>query len=477
MDQLDQYRQRIQDDLRGLIAGEVRCDDLFLQLYASDASIYEIRPLGVVRPRSRADVSACVQYAAEKQIPIHARGAGTGVAGQSLGPGLVLDFSRHLRRIIRSTPDTIRVQPGIVYERLNAQLCSRKRIFGPDPSLSGVTTIGSMIATDATGSRWLKYGSVRRHVLSLQVVLADGQMLELGTEPLVGGVSADPDPRKRDLVTRVAALLAEQADCIRQHQPKCPLDRCGYNLNGVLSEGRLDVARLLAGSEGTLALMTEALLATQGLPPHQGVALLLFDSLEKASRAVLEILPLRPTACDLMDRRQLSLARETEVRLDLLIPAETEAVLLVEMDGDDPVELRERLHQMTDDLWHQKRLAFGARQALDPEEVALFWQLAANVQPALYRVKGRSRPIPAVEDVAVAPELLPEFLPACKMSSSATRLPRRCCATPAKGSCTSIRSWTWPTRPTCSACANWPMSCTPRSSRPGGRSAAGMPTG
>ncbi len=98
MDQLDQQRERIQDDLRGLVAGEVRCDDVFLQLYASDASIYEIRPLAVVRPRSAADVVACVQYAAEKQIPVHARGAGSGVAGESLGPGLVLDFSKHLRR-------------------------------------------------------------------------------------------------------------------------------------------------------------------------------------------------------------------------------------------------------------------------------------------------------------------------------------------------------------------------------------------
>ena len=99
---MDQQRERIQDDLRGLVAGEVRCDDVVLQLFASDASIYEIRPLGVVRPRSAADVSACVRYAAEKRIPLHARGAGSGVAGESLGPGLVLDFSAHFRRVIRT---------------------------------------------------------------------------------------------------------------------------------------------------------------------------------------------------------------------------------------------------------------------------------------------------------------------------------------------------------------------------------------
>jgi len=410
-DQLDQHRQRIQDDLRGLIAGEVRCDDLFLHLYASDASIYHIRPIGVVRPRSAADVAACVQYAADKQIPVHARGAGTGVAGQSLGPGLVLDFSRYLRRVIRTTSDRVRVQPGIVYERLNAQLRPQGRVFGPDPAISGVTTIGSMIAVDAAGSHWPKYGTVRKHVLSLQVVLADGQLMELGCEPLVGGVSADPNPRKRELLTRLAMLLAQSDDCIRRHQPKCPLDRCGYNLAGVLTETSLDAARLLAGSEGTLAMVTEALLATQPLPRHRGVAILLFDSVEKASRAVLEILPFGPTACDLMDRRQISLARETEVRFDLLIPPEAEAALLVEHDGDDLVELRDRVLRLVDEIWHQKRWAFGARQAFDHDEVAMFWRLADNVQPALFRVKGRSRPVPVVEDVAVDPAALPDFLP------------------------------------------------------------------
>ena len=122
MSPLDPQRERIQDDLRGLVAGEVRCDDVFLELFASDASIYQIKPLAVVRPRSTADVAACVQYAAEKRLPIHARGAGTGVAGESLGAGLVLDFSAHLRRVIRIDDNRVRVQAGVVHERLNAQL-------------------------------------------------------------------------------------------------------------------------------------------------------------------------------------------------------------------------------------------------------------------------------------------------------------------------------------------------------------------
>ena len=410
MEQLDQQRERIQDDLRGLIAGDVYCDDVFRQLYASDGSIYQIKPAGVVRPRSVSDVVACVQYAAEKQIPVHARGAGSGLAGAALGPGLVIDFSKYLRRVIRTGADTVRVQPGMVRERLNSHLRRRGRIFGPDPGTDKATTVGSVIAVDGGGSHWLRYGSARHHVLALQVVLADGELLEVGREPLSRGAAVEGAPRKRQLVGQLVRLLGRHADLIRQNRSASPVNRCGYNLADALGDGYLDVTKLLVGSEGTLGLITEALLATQPLPKHRGVALLLFDGLEKASRAVLEILPHKPSACDLMDRRHLSLARETEVRFDLLIPRETEAVVLVEYQGDEQLEIREQLHRLVYQIRHRQQLAFDTRQAFDQAETELFWQLSSKVQPALYRMKGPTRPIAVVEDMAVPPETLPNFL-------------------------------------------------------------------
>ncbi len=218
-------------------------------------------------------------------------------------------------------------------------------MLGPDPATSSITTVGSMLAIDAAGSRWLKYGSMRGKVQSLQIVLADGQVLEMGREPLADGASSSSIPRKRELVNRLAALLTDKAEVIRQNQPSSLLNHCGYNLPG-RAERRVSSTwrRLLVGSEGTLALITEASLTTDPLPRHRGVALLLFDSLEKAARTVLDVLAAKPTACELMDRRHLSLAREAEPRFDQLIPAETEAVLLVEQDGDDPLEVRGRLH-------------------------------------------------------------------------------------------------------------------------------------
>jgi FAD/FMN-containing dehydrogenase/Fe-S oxidoreductase len=410
MGQLDQQRERIQDDLRGLVSGDVHCNDVFVQMYASDGSIYEVRPLGVVRPRLVADIVACVQYAAEKEIPLHARGAGSGMAGESLGSGLVIDFTRYLNHVKFTGPDVVRVQPGLVHERLNAHLRTRGLMFGPDPSGGSVSTIGSVIALDGAGSHWLKYGSARRHVKALRVVLADGHVIHAGREPLVEGASQDPDPRKRELIDGLVRLLTDNAKLIRANPSQSPVNRCGYRLAEILGEDYLDLAGLLTGSEGTLALIVEATLAVEPLPRRRGVTLLLFDSLDTASRAVMEILPFRPTACDLMDRRHLSLAREAEPRFDLLIPAVTEAALLVEVDGSRQVEVRDRLHELVDHVTVKRRLALGSRQAFDPAEVDLFWHLGRKITPALYRTKGNVRPVPVMEDVAVPPNQLPEFL-------------------------------------------------------------------
>ncbi|MCE9554913.1 MAG: anaerobic glycerol-3-phosphate dehydrogenase subunit C [Planctomycetes bacterium] len=404
---MDPQRARIQEDLRGVLAGDVQCDELLLQLYATDASIYQITPLAVICPRSTKDVVTCVQYAAENHLPLIARGAGTGLAGESLGEGLVLDFSRYMTRVLEIGENTVRVQPGVIHAHLNRQLARRGRQFGPDPAMSTVTTMGSVAAIDGSGSHWLRYGSARRHIEQLQIVLSDGTLMDVGRQEQAR--ADDALMRRRDLLLDLGQLFYRAADLIDQHQPYSRVNRCGYQLQGVLSDGHFDLPRLLVGSEGTLALFTEITVATQPLPGSRGVCLLLFESLDAAARAVMEILPLNPAACDILDRRHLSLARENDVRFDLLIPPETEAMLLVEVDGDNLVEVRERISQIIARVHTELRLALGSRQAMDLEEVELYWQLARKVVPTLYRLKGSARAIPFVEDMAVPPEMLPEF--------------------------------------------------------------------
>ena len=207
MEQLEQQRTIIQDDLRGLIAGDVLCDAISLQLYASDASIYEIRPLAVVRPQSLADVIACVQYAAEKHVPIHARGAGSGVAGESLGPGLVMDFSKNLRRVLRIDPETVRVQPGVVHERPERPFAFARADFR---SGSGEHSRNDGGKHDRRGRRRqpaaeVRFGAPPRP----QPANGVGRRSNAGAGPRAAGRGRErrSQSAKRDLVTRLAAAL------------------------------------------------------------------------------------------------------------------------------------------------------------------------------------------------------------------------------------------------------------------------------
>jgi FAD/FMN-containing dehydrogenase/Fe-S oxidoreductase len=405
---MDQERARIQADLRGVVNCEVLCDDLTLQMYASDASIYQVRPQGVIRPRAVADVVACVQYAAEHGLSIHARGAGTGLAGESLGGGLVLDFSTHMRRILEVGEDEVRVQPGVILAQLNRHLAEQRRLFGPDPSTRSVTTMGSVLALDGSGSHWPLYGSARNHVRRLQLVLADGTVVHVDRQ-----TSWDPEtaePRRAELAQRVSELVRREADVIREHQPRSLINRSGYHLHDVLRDGAIDLAGVVVGSEGTLALITEATLATSAMPHHRGLTLLFFERLELAARAALEISGMGVSTCDLMDRRLLTIARETEPSFETLIPKAAEAMLLVEQQGSESGELRQRMESLVVRIRRKRKLAFDSRSTMDRDERDRYWRLARRVVPMLYRLKGSTRPLPFIEDIAVPPAELPEFL-------------------------------------------------------------------
>jgi FAD/FMN-containing dehydrogenase/Fe-S oxidoreductase len=409
---MDQERERIQADLRGLLDGDVYCDDLFVQMYATDASIYEIRPLGVVRPRGLSDVVACVQYAAENDLSLHPRGAGSGVAGESLGNGLVLDFSFHMRRMLEVGEGTARFQPGLVHRQLNHHLEPHGRLFGPDPATRSVTTMGSVLAIDAGGSHRPQYGSARSKILRMQVVLADGTVAQI--EPLRVDAQANASDAARtrlmDVARRLNDLLTRHQKLIAEHAPKTAVHRSGYHVYDILDKGVLNLPRLLVGSEGTLGIITEATVETDPIPEHRGVALLFFDRLESAAQGALAIADMGVSACDLMDRRLLTISREVDVRFDLLVPKDAEAMLLVEIGGDDADELRDRLQSVVQLIHRRKRLAFHARVTLDIDERNLFWSLTRRVVPRLYRLKGSTRPLPFVEDIAVPPQVLPDFL-------------------------------------------------------------------
>ncbi len=400
----------IAEDLRGLIVGDVLSNDVSRRIYASDASLYEILPAAIVRPRMTADVVATVLYASERGLPVHARGAGSGLAGGALGEGIVLDFSRYMRRFLSDEGETVSVQPGLVHAVLNRRLAAGGpaqggRLFAPDPAMSEVTTLGSVASIDSGGSRRPAYGSARDHIAGLTVVLPDGQIVRLGSKK---GENADRVATK--LAASVGQLLAQRKEVIQEHSPRGEVFGSGYALERALStDGQVDLCQLLVGSEGTLGLITELRLKTPPLPAAVGAVLLTFNSLERAAQAVQVLAPLGVASCDLMDRRHISLARETDPRYEVLLSGAAEAVLHVEVFGEDEQEAAGQIAAIVEAMRSEESLAAGALIAETADDLQLFSQLSKRFVSTLHRLKGKRRAVPGIEDLAVPRAALPQF--------------------------------------------------------------------
>ncbi|WZO98101.1 FAD-linked oxidase C-terminal domain-containing protein [Isosphaeraceae bacterium EP7] len=406
---MDERRARIHDDLRGLIAGELRFEAIGRAPYAHDASIFEIDPLGVVVPRTLDDLTTTVRYAAENGIPVHARGAGTGLAGGALGPGLVVDFSRHFRRIISIGPESVVVQPGVVLDVLNAHLAPLGRKIGPDPSGPESRTVGGMIAVNAAGSRSIRYGTTADYVERLSVVFAGAETAELGFEPWPS-FEQEPVDLKGHILRKLAVLARRHADLLSRSGPKSPRNRAGYALASAVRADGIDLARLLVGSEGTLALVAEATLTTVPLPAAQSALLLPFGRLSDAASAVADVMAESPSACDLFDWRSLSLARDAGAPYKNWVPEAAEAALVVEFEGDDADLVAERARRLARRIEGSGLLVADAVEVHRKAGVEALLGLRRAVVPQLMRRAGRARPVPFVEDLAVPPEMLPRFL-------------------------------------------------------------------
>jgi FAD/FMN-containing dehydrogenase/Fe-S oxidoreductase len=406
---VDERRARIHDDLRGILGGDLLFEPLERAPYAIDASIYEIDPLGVVVPRSQEHLVAVVRYAAEHAIPLHARGAGTGLAGESLGSGLIIDFSRYFRRIVAVGPDFVVVQPGVVLDTLNAYLAPFGRRIGPDPSGSEACTIGGMLGGNSAGARSLRYGTTADYVEQIRVVFSNGESAEVGREHWPPARD-NPEDFKDVIVRKVGALLHRHAHLIERQAPKSPRNRAGYALKGIAAPGKIDLARLLVGSEGTLALFTEATLRTVPIPVAQAVVLLPFARLGDAAASVPACLEEGPSACELLDWRSLSLVRDALPSYREWIPEAAEAVLIVEFEGDDPAAVPHRVRAIVNRTARMKGLVADAIEAYKRADCDRLLGLRKVSLPLLLRMKGPARAVPFIEDIAVPPEALPEFL-------------------------------------------------------------------
>jgi FAD/FMN-containing dehydrogenase/Fe-S oxidoreductase len=379
-------------------------------MYASDASLYQVTPIAVVRPRHANDVSGCVKYAVENSLPVFPRGGGTGLAGQSLGPGIILDFSRFMRRMLDVDIENrqVRVQPGITLGELNRQLAQHRLVLGIDPPMRAVTTVGSLIAIDALGSHYPRYGTAGSHLLAAQAVLDDGQRVTLAKTswhyPNTGSQRLD------QIANDLGRYLTDRKDDILSPPWKGVPRGCGYRLESVLEDDQIDLARLQAGAEGTLSVLTELTLRVDRTPTARALVLLLFEKLELAARAALEARKDEVAACDLMDRRLIEIARELDPRYEAMLPRGAEALLLIEHQGEELSEVKQRLNALVGRIVRKAPSTQQTAVIVDDTERDFIWRLSRRIVPKLVRLGGPQKPISFVDDLSIQPERMPEFL-------------------------------------------------------------------
>ncbi|MCX7701794.1 MAG: FAD-binding protein, partial [Gemmataceae bacterium] len=391
---------------------EVRFDEPTRRLYSTDASIYQILPAGVVIPRSVEGLIAAVQIALEARVPITARGGGTSLSGQAIGPGIILDCSKYLNRIIEIDPGSRRaiVQPGVVLDQFNRALAPVGLAFGPDVAPANRANLGGMIGNNSAGARSIWYGKTIDHVRRLKVVLSDGKVTEFA--PL-GPVGWDRRSEGHTLEARiyreVRRIVNAHRGEIEQRFPKILRRVSGYNLDTIAS-GRGNLSELIVGSEGTLAVVVEAEVGLVPLPRSRGLLVPQFQSLRAALDAVLLCLEYRPSAVELLDELLIELARrQTSVReAAAAIQGRPAALLMVEFSGEDDAEVSCRVHDLYRRMQGTPGLV-GCTVALEPRLREGLWALRRAGMPLLYGMPGDRKPVTFVEDCAVAPAKLPEF--------------------------------------------------------------------
>src|SRR5438445_4244764 len=377
---------------------DVRFDNLTRQLYATDASIYQIEPLGVAFPKSAEQASLVIRAAADAGLSVTPRGAGTSLVGNAIGEGLIVDFSRHNRQITKLDlgKRSVRVGAGVVLDQLNDFLRPHGFCFGPDVATSARATLGGMIANNSSGARCPIYGTTADHVVSLEIVMADGRIEKIG--PTHESLRAE-----RAKIDNL--ILAQKAEMAERWPPGLVKRWPGYGIERFLRAPN-NLADVLAGSEGTLAAIFSAEVKISPLPREKGLGLIFFASVGEAMQATVELLDLKPAAIEHIDRPLLDQTRgqlHFQAARDLLELDSTpcESILIVQFYGD----VAERLS-----ILQSRKLGLRTKTLTDPAQMNLVWSVRKSGLSLLTGCIGPAKPVAFIEDAAVRPPQLPEYV-------------------------------------------------------------------
>ena len=393
--------------LRKEVEGEVMFDAASRGRYSTDASIYQVEPLGVVVPRTEEAARTALAVALEAGVPVLARGAGTSQCGQSVGAALVIDHSKFLNRIVEVDAQASRavVQPGVVLDALNAALRPHRLWFPVDVSTSAQATLGGMAGNNSCGSRSIAYGNMVHNVLAIDAVTAAGERWRFGPMDEPSGAHG-----YRELVQKLRNLYQREKQEIEARFPKLLRKVAGYNLDH-LGAPHANAAHLLVGSEGTLAYSERLHLKLSPIPRARTLGVCHFQKFSTAMDTTRHIVPLGPSAVELVDRTMIALARDIPAfrsTVDALIKGDPEAILLVEFSGEDAATQLSRLKQLTQRMGDLGLPAAVVEIADAPRQKAV-WELRKAGLNIMMSMKGDGKPVSFIEDCAVPLEHLAEY--------------------------------------------------------------------
>jgi FAD/FMN-containing dehydrogenase/Fe-S oxidoreductase len=397
--------------LRREVRGDVLFDAASRGRYSTDASIYQIEPVGVVVPSSEEDALAAFRIAVEEGVPVLPRGGGTSQCGQTVGAALVIDHSKHLGRIVDFDPGarTVTVQPGVVLDQLNAYLRPHGLWYPVDVSTSAQATIGGMAGNNSCGSRSIRYGNMVHNVRGIDAVLADGSEYSFGEVPADVGQLAGPKGYV-ELVAKLRAIAAREAEEIEHRVPKLLRRVGGYNLD-MLIGAPLNTAHLLVGSEGTLAYSRRIHLKLAPLPKQRTLGVCHFPTFYQAMEAPRHIVKLEPTAVELVDRTMIGLARSNpafRATVDQAIRGDPDAILLVEFAADDRDGPLRKLRQLVE-LMGELGFPGGVVEITDARVQRDVWEVRKAGLNIMMSMKGDGKPVSFIEDCAVPLEHLADY--------------------------------------------------------------------
>ena len=403
----------LERELKQQITGEVRFDSISRALYSTDASVYKIRPLGVVIPKTREDIIRIVEICGRLRCPITMRGGGTSQAGQAIGEGIQVDTSKYYNRVleVNAAERWARVEPGVVLDELNAQLAPLGVRFAPDISTASRATVGGMMANNSCGARSVLYGKTIDHVLEQMVLLSDGSIVQFREMPR----SRVPvgDTLEAACYRAVLGLAQEHAAEIDRRYPKVVRRVGGYNLDEFVDQNKpVNLAKIMVGSEGTLGVVLEAKLNLVPLPKAKAVMVIGFEQLLESLSAAPVILAHKPSAVEVMDKSILDHTRQNAV-LDKIrntyVSGDPGATLCVEMYADQKEDLPPRMQALEDDL-RGRKLGYHYHTETDLPGQARIWSLREAALGLSTAMKDDAKSISFVEDTAVAPEKLSAFI-------------------------------------------------------------------